>query len=268
MGDPAATVRVEAPHPTVNRVVAGHFREGPQYSTWRSEGTSDYLLIHTLDGVGRCGDLQLGAGDSVLLRPGVRHDYGTAEGADGWEILFAHFHPRAEWMPLLDWPEPAAGIRVIQTSGEVHARVSAAFRRAVRSRSGALARSEAFAVNALEEALLWLDTQNPATKRTDDRVLAVTEHIGSHLGDPLSIDVLARLVHLSPSRLTHLFSQHLGISPQRYIERERMLRAQLMLQLTNRSVASIAAEVGFADPLYFSNRFRRFAGASPTGYRG
>jgi AraC family transcriptional regulator of arabinose operon len=49
--------------PVVNRVLAGAFTEGPGYSTWRSRGTSDWLVINTVDGHGRFG---LPNGSSML----------------------------------------------------------------------------------------------------------------------------------------------------------------------------------------------------------
>jgi AraC family transcriptional regulator of arabinose operon len=263
--------REESTQPQVSRIVSGHFREGPEYSTWRSRGTADYLLIHTYSGAGRIGgeggELVVTEGHAVLLRPGVRHDYSTDPAHGRWEFGFAHFHPTADWMPLLAWPVTLGWLGHIHSEPEAHRRVSAALRRSTRTHLGGLVHGERFALNALEEALLWLDTQNPLTSRTDERVLRVTEHVGAHLADSLSVETLAALVHLSPSRLTHLFTEHLGISPQRYVERERMLLAQNLLDLTNRSVADIARYVGCDDPLYFSRRFHRFAGVSPTQWR-
>jgi AraC family transcriptional regulator of arabinose operon len=272
MEDPAMAVRRhEAKHPEVNRMLGGFFREGSDYSTWRSAGTDDFLLIHTTAGSGRLGsaggDLYVTVGDSVLVRPGVRHDYGTTSGSPVWEFAFAHFHPRSEWMPLLDWPDSGGGIGLIRTDGDVHRRVVTALRRGGRVRSGAMVRDELFGMNALEESLLWLDTQNPLTKRTDERVLRVIEYIGVHVNERLDLHKLAQVAHVSPSRLTHLFQEHVGISPRRYLERERMALAAQLLDLTNRSVGSIAREVGCEDPLYFSQRFRLFAGVSPSAYR-
>jgi AraC family transcriptional regulator of arabinose operon len=270
MEDPAMA-HMESLHPAVHRVMGGHFREGPEYATWRGAGTDDFLLIHTLGGSGRVGASTVGEGDAVLWRPGVRHDYGTAPaaGADParWDFVWAHFHPRSEWMSLLDWPGVPERPGLIHADGEVHRRIGSALRRSARAGRGALAHAELFAVNALEEALLWLDTQNPLTTRTDERVLRVLEHIGSHLGDALDVPRLAAIVHLSPSRLSHLFAAHLGVSPQRYVERERMTLAEQLLGLTDRPIAVVAREVGWDDPLYFAARFRRFAGMSPSEFR-
>lgn len=264
--------RVESWTPVVARVLGGHLDEGPTYGTFRRQGTTDWLLIHTVSGSGQLvgpeGDVvRTAVGDAVLLRPGTQHDYGTAPGSPTWEIVFSHFHPRPEWLPLLEWPQPVPGIGRITADGEVHRRIVSALHRSARAGRGALARAELFAVNALEEALLWCDTQNRFGVRIDERLLRVIDHVDAHLAEPLDVARLAGVVHLSASRLTRLFREHLGTSPQRYVERQRMIRAMQLLDLTSRPVAVIALEVGWADPLYFSQRFAQFAGQSPTAYR-
>jgi AraC family transcriptional regulator of arabinose operon len=259
----------EAPHPHVVRVVAGEYAEGGDYATWRHQGTSDWLLIHTVGGSGRVagptGEILTAPGDTVLLRPRLRHDYGTA--GEHWSLAFAHFHPRAEWSPLLDWPIEAGGVGIIRASGDVRPRILAALRACARSSVGLLPQSELFAVNALEAALLWLDTQNPLRGRMDERVLRVIEHIGAELTGDLGVETLARVATLSPSRLTHLFTASLGIPPQRYVERERLTRAAQLLSSTDRAVGEIARDVGWEDQLYFSRRFSHLHGVSPTAYR-
>lgn len=267
----AQTDHRETPHPHVVRVVAGEFTGRRDYSTWRVQGTTDWLLIHTIAGSGRVagpsGDVVTQAGDSVLLRPQVRHDYATAPGAATWALAFAHFHPRAEWMPLLEWPQQSGGVGVVHTSGGIRQRVLAGLRTCARSSAGSLPQSELFAVNALESALLWLDTQNPLRGRMDERLLRVVEHIGAHLSADLGVSALARVATLSRSRLAHLFSDTLGMPPQQYVERERLTRAAQLLAATDRPVGDIARDVGWEDPLYFSRRFSKLHGMSPTAYR-
>lgn len=259
----------EAPHPHVVRVVAGEYAEGGDYATWRHQGTSDWLLIHTIGGSGRvagpAGEIRTAAGDTVLLRPRLRHDYGTL--TDHWSLAFAHFHPRAEWSPLLGWPTEVGGVGIIRASSDVRPRILAALRTCARSSVGRLPQSELFAVNALETALLWLDTQNPLHGRMDERILRVIEHIGADLTGDLGVETLARIATLSPSRLTHLFTASLGIPPQRYVERERLTRAAQLLASTDRAIGEIARDVGWDDQLYFSRRFAHLHGMSPTAYR-
>ncbi|GAA5201994.1 helix-turn-helix domain-containing protein [Microbacterium jejuense] len=270
---PSTAAARETPHPHVVRVVAGEFTGARDYSTWRTHGTADWLLIHTIAGSGRvggpAGDVVTRAGDSILLRPSARHDYATAtlSGADSWSLAFAHFHPRAEWTPLLDWPQHAGGVGLVHAPGGIRPRVVAGLRACARSSAGALPQSELFAMNALEWALLWLDTQNPLRGRMDERLLRVVEHIGADLAADLSAPALARIATLSPSRLTHLFTESFGMPPQQYVERERLTRAAQLLASTDRAVGEIARDVGWDDPLYFSRRFSKLHGVSPSAYR-
>lgn len=261
--------RQEAFHPHIVRVDSGEFTEGPDYDTWRAHGTTDWLLLYTIEGSGRIvsagGCFETVPGDAVLLRPGVLHDYGTAYAH--WTLAFAHFLPRAEWMPLLQWPGVAKGAGRLHTGATVRPRVLSALRKSARSSTAAFMQSELFAVNALETALLWLDTQNSTHGRMDDRIRSVVEHIETHLSDDLSVPTLARIVHVSPSRLSQLFRDGLGVPPQRYVETERLARAAQMLTATSRSVGAIAHDVGWNDALYFSRRFRRLYGKSPTAFR-
>lgn len=257
--------------PVVNRVDAGTFNETAGYHTWRTRGTTCWMIFSTTQGLGRFGtdgpDVLTRPGEAVLIRPGTRHDYGVETTRQHWAFLFAHFHPRTEWLPLLDWPEVAEGILRITLTGDLARRVADALGRAARYSHGSLQHKELFASNALEEALLWCDTQNPRHRPLDERILRVLEVIGQRLRDRLTVEELAEIATLSVSRFSHLFSQQVGLPPREYLERQRLDAAAQLLELTNRSVALIAAEVGFEDPLYFSTRFRRRTGQSPTAYR-
>ena len=275
MGDPAtAARRVEAPTPVYDRISAGRFDEGPAYATWRTRGTDDWLVIQTLGGAGRVG-LPHGAGaesvvvepgDVVLLAPRTPHDYATAPGEARWALRFAHFHPRPEWLPLLEWPRLAPGVGRLRLRGEVEQRVGESLERAVLLSRGGLRLAPLFGLNALESALLWISTQLPA-QPLDPRLITVLEIIGTRLAEPLDVRRLGAAVGLSGSRLAHLFRSELGSSPQRFVEQQRMRSAAQLLELTRRSVAEVARAVGYDDPLYFSGRFRRWSGLAPTAYR-
>jgi AraC family transcriptional regulator, arabinose operon regulatory protein len=262
---------VESFVPTVNRIHAGALDEGAGYRTWRTHGTTDWLLFHTTAGLGRLGtdgsDVDALPGVTLLIRPGTRHDYGVEPSLRRWAFLYAHFHPRAEWLPLLEWPEVAPGIMRIQPAGDLERRIVASLRRAARFSRGSFDRNELFAVNAFEEALLWCDMQNPYHGQLDERILRVLEVIEQRLPDAITLGELAAAATLSVSRFSHLFREQVGLSPREYLERQRLAAAAQLLELTNRSVSSIAAEVGFDNPLYFSTRFHRATGHSPSDYR-
>ena len=86
------------------------------FSRWRPHGTHDWLLMLTTGGRGRFGtrrgDLFAEPGDAVLIKPGMPHDYGLEDARRRWDIRWAHFVPRAEWLQLLEWPDQGGVMRL------------------------------------------------------------------------------------------------------------------------------------------------------------
>lgn len=262
-------VTIASPH---HRVVCGRLDEDGRYRTVRSGGTTDWVLFVTVAGRGRFRsaghpDLLAGPDRITLVDPGTAHDYGTDRDAGNWSLRWAHLDPPAHWLPLLDWPSAAPGIRQVDVDGTVRARVVQALDRAVSARRAGLRRNSFFAMNAVEEALLWCDTRNPRGTVLDPRLLAVLEHIGENLEQPHTVASLARIGGLSPSRLAHLASAQLGTSLMSHVDRRRMDLARQLLAITDLPVATVAARTGFTDPLYFSRRFRAATSLSPTAFR-
>lgn len=99
------------------------------------------------------------------------------------------------------------------------------------------------------------------------RIHTLVEYIRKNLAEPLPLETLAQISRLSISRLSFLFRKQLGTTPQRFVEAQRMERARRLLQAARIRVTDVAAEVGFDDPFYFSQRFRHHTGMSPRQYR-
>jgi AraC family transcriptional regulator of arabinose operon len=257
------------PYTPTTRLLTGHFRETSGYRAFRPDGVADWLLVYTLSGSGRFGhaggDLLTTPGDWVVLRPGTRHDYGVPAPAGSWELLWAHFQPRSDWMDLLTWPEVAPGLCHLNFPDTD---AITAFRNAHAFRSGSGLHSERLAMNAMEAALLHCAARLPAIGTTmDHRIQRAITHIDEHIATPLTIPALAEIAALSPSRFAHLFTEVTTQSPQLYIETRRMHAAADMLLRTGFPIKQVAASVGFESPFYFSRRFSRFMGQSPLDYR-
>ena len=104
-------------------------------------------------------------------------------------------------------------------------------------------------------------------KPLDPRIRQAMDYIGRRLDQPLNVDTLARHCHISTSRFAHLFRQQVGVAPGRYLEQQRLSRACQLLELTAHSIGEIAGRVGYDDPFYFSQRFKKYSGSSPRAYR-
>jgi len=101
-------------------------------------------------------------------------------------------------------------------------------------------------------------------------LLSVGEAIGyleSHLAEPISLGLLARVAHMSESSLLRAFKRATGRSPIDYHLRLRVGRACDLLRVDDRSITEIAYDVGFSDSNYFTRQFRKTMGMTPRDYR-
>ena len=252
----------------------GHFNRDASYFTRRPKGRDDWLLIYTASGSGRIisaqGTYLTEPGDILLYAPGDKQDYGTSPKTESWELLWAHFRPKPHWLAWLNWPIAEKGLKVLKLEkGEVRTQFVAVMRRMVESSTRSLPIATDLAVLALEEALLWtrLTVAQDQWVTMDARIRRAVDYLANQFREPFQMENLARYCGLSVSRLAHLFTAQTGLSPQRFLERHRMQIAAHMLRMTDFTITEIAGEVGYADPFYFSNRFRRYSKKSPSQFR-
>lgn len=104
-------------------------------------------------------------------------------------------------------------------------------------------------------------------ERSADRVAAVRRWLEAHWRGDHDFDALARKHGLSPTHFRRLWQRSVGVPPHRFLIEERLRRACRALVQTDEPIAAIARAHGFADPLYFSRKFRAFTGESASTYR-
>ncbi|MFJ3788518.1 GlxA family transcriptional regulator [Kitasatospora sp. NPDC090091] len=97
--------------------------------------------------------------------------------------------------------------------------------------------------------------------------LGVKRWLDQNLGARYDLPALAREFHVSTRTLLRRFAAEAGETPLAYLQTARVRRARHLLETTDRTVASIAADVGYRDPGTFSGIFARRAGRRPTEYR-
>lgn len=95
--------------------------------------------------------------------------------------------------------------------------------------------------------------------------LALT-YIEQHLGDPFTLEDLARAVGVSRFHFARLFRVSTGESPMEFLLRSRIERAKQILMTSDRRMSEIAATLGFCDQSHFSRSFRRYAGVTPRQF--
>lgn len=87
------------------------------------------------------------------------------------------------------------------------------------------------------------------------------------VGHHWTIDELASEVHLSASHLSRVFAEAFGKAPMAYLTMLRVEKLAYLLRTTERTIAALSSEVGWADPDYAGRQFRRSVGLTPRQYR-
>lgn len=102
-----------------------------------------------------------------------------------------------------------------------------------------------------------------AAAPVEPRVSRVAAWLRAQVPSRADMQQLGELVHLSAGRLTHLFTQELGVSIRTYLRWVKMSRAIELLG-RERTIAEVAATIGFADAAHFCRVLRSYYAVIPT----
>lgn len=92
-------------------------------------------------------------------------------------------------------------------------------------------------------------------------------YINKNYKQKITTEALSEYCGISPQHLIRLFRKHLGTTPIRFINKNKIFHAIEMLRTTELSVKEIAYELGFDDPNYFSRLFKKEEKMSPCDTR-
>lgn len=92
-------------------------------------------------------------------------------------------------------------------------------------------------------------------------------YIHCNISKNLTLDEVAKEVHISKSHLSRLFLIHTKSSFSNYINKARIEYAKVLLQETSKPLVDIAFECGFNSQSYFCSTFKRIEGMSPLNYK-
>jgi AraC-like DNA-binding protein len=98
---------------------------------------------------------------------------------------------------------------------------------------------------------------------SDERILRAMAHIRAHIHMPLTLDDVAAVACLSPSRFRHLFVEETGMGLRPYILWRRFLLVWELL-MAGESISSAAHAAGFADAAHLTRTSRTMFGFPPS----
>ena len=124
---------------------------------------------------------------------------------------------------------------------------------------------EALFKKSLEE--LYGQMAGQVKKNEHKDIQKVTDYIAAHYRENLTLEVLAKHIHMNPFYFSSYFKKQLGQNFKDYLNRVRMEHALELLLNSDKRSYEIAEEVGFKDYRYFNEVFSRYYGKTPAAYR-
>lgn len=96
-------------------------------------------------------------------------------------------------------------------------------------------------------------------------VETVSSYIDTHIQEPIMVDELAQLVHMSKYHFLRKFKDLTGVTVHAFIVNKRLIRAVEGLR-NGKSITQVYQESGFSDYSSFLRNFKRTFGVSPGKY--
>ena len=212
----------------------------------------------------------LDSGSLLAVAPGIRHRLLSPTPA-AHHFFFAGIDVPAVLAPAKTaaalWAKsPACFVRHVPE-------IAPAFRLLIRE----VSMNAAFRKEALRLALHFLVLELTRCLRTTPKPASLTlrhpavvrarELIDHQPARDWTVQTLAVMAGLSPSRLSACFKAEVGMTVHRYLMRARIEAARTMLRDTDLPVTAIALELGYASSQHFSSAFKAATGRSPSASR-
>ncbi|MFK0523774.1 AraC family transcriptional regulator [Paenibacillus illinoisensis] len=110
------------------------------------------------------------------------------------------------------------------------------------------------------------EAHTPLKEDSQMLIQRTKEYIDEHSNENLTVELLAGMAGLSPKYYVDLFKRRYGMSTTDYISGLRINRAKQFMASTDLRLRDIAHQVGYQDEFYFSRKFKKIVGVSPSVY--
>lgn len=131
-------------------------------------------------------------------------------------------------------------------------------------------------LRSIEEINHWLENlvnqifgymNDNRISHKDKLILDVKNYLQKNFNQSILLDEVAESFHISPPYLSSLFSKKVSMTIFEYITNIRINKAKELLRTTNYKILDICNEVGYKDPRYFNQVFKKQVGLAPSQYR-
>lgn len=277
--------RIEIPKPVIKQRVLsntllrqlyirslGYYPKAAGHYTYRKKGLPENFLFYCVDGKGwyKIEDKQFEVkpNEFFILPQNVEHAYGSSTD-DPWSIYWMHFG--GEVLPELNAMHSVQAhfkpfyIKNTNEMQECFTKICKALE------LGFSIDNLMFANMCLSYFIsMFIYNSKHFVRTASDKLDCVDNAIlfmQTHIDENITLNQISNHFNYSPSRFSGLFKQKTGYAPIDYFIQLKMQKASQQLDFTDKSIKDIALTLGFDDPYYFSRRFSKVIGMSPTSYR-
>ena len=232
---------------------------------------ADDLLIYCVSGQGQLQvegqTLAVTAGDLLLLPEGLPHRY-QADDSDPWSIYWVHLGGD-EVAGYFD-EIAGEGVERQRVTVGVHSRLAEEFQSLLSAATRVQPEHLVYAANLLRSLLAFaaLMRRQYTTRHASLDINRVNSYLQTALTRRLNLDELVSATStLSRYHFIREYKRQTGQTPMQAFQRIKVSHACYLLDISDDTLAQIAARLGYDDPYYFSRLFKKVMGVSPQRYR-
>lgn len=237
-----------------------HVHDGHTELIYIASGKATY----TLDRV----PLSVKAGDIIVINQGVFHliESDHDDPVDSWTCSISGIAlsglPEGHLIPSNVYPLASSGYDgnwILSTMQAIQAQ---------HKRYGSTAVCTPFTL-ALCMLAVQIFYRAPAItgKQKESIAPEIMNYISKHFGEPITLQRLSEVFHISQSQISHEVRRMYGVSPINSLIDRRMCEAKWLLITTKDAISHIASAVGYENADHFSNLFCKRIGMRPLDYR-
>ncbi|MFD2613898.1 helix-turn-helix domain-containing protein [Paenibacillus gansuensis] len=230
-----------------------------------AEGYSDY----SIDGIHYRG----GPGDIVLFHPGIWHEERSRKDTS-FTFYYAGFHSlQLHGLPMYHLYSPEVREHPVFSAGPHAENMKSLFESLCQEVEEGWNEHLSGANAWLELIILEAHRARSYPQARAGRTSPVTavaqarRLMEERYDEPLTIRKLADAAFLSESYFSHLFTSQYGISPIRFLIKQRLAAAKRYLATTSLPIEEIAQRVGYSSSTAFFNLFKKEEDCTPGDYR-
>ncbi len=253
---------------TYPRVRHCRYLKTPVGTTWGPRKISDLEMILIVEGgfhyIDQQGIVSANPADIITIEPDKEHLFACKTGSPDGIHICAHFD-------LLDEDGQACLVNQLDynlkrcVTAENFEYLRMLFEQAAHA-FASYSKFHADIVNATVR-LIWLHVIQKCSSRLVDNMSQnfqqMVDFVRSNITKPINRQDIARHVGYTPEHVNYLFKKELGITPSRFINRERVIRAFNLLCEEDVSIKQAAMQSGFSSDYYFCRVFKDIFGHSP-----